>query len=124
VTICNRCANLVRCAGVSVNCVRFRPMLPSISLISVSINGLQRHISSDTVLFTGRRPWPPTVWKPAGCPIIANMDWVGVAKIGLALKVEWGPVFAGESWEEAYRYGSESIRGQRRPTVIPCQKLR
>jgi hypothetical protein len=26
---------------------------------------------------------------------LANMDWVEVAKIGLALKVEWGPVFAG-----------------------------
>ena len=42
VTLCNRCANLVRCAGVSDNCVRFRPMLPSISPFSTSINGLQR----------------------------------------------------------------------------------
>ena len=25
---------------------------------------------------------------------LANRDWVGVAEIGLALKVEWGPVFA------------------------------
>ena len=25
---------------------------------------------------------------------LANMDWVGVAEIGLVLKVEWGPVFA------------------------------
>ena len=25
---------------------------------------------------------------------LAKMDWVGVAEIGLALKVEWGPVFA------------------------------
>ena len=50
---------------------------------------------------------------------LANMDWVEVAEIGLALKVEWGPVFAGESRAEAYRYGGESLRGQRRPTVNP-----
>ena len=25
---------------------------------------------------------------------LANMGWVGVAEIGLALNVEWGPVFA------------------------------
>ena len=25
---------------------------------------------------------------------LAKMGWVGVAEIGLALKVEWGPVFA------------------------------
>ena len=68
---------------------------------------------------SGRRPWPTTVWQPAGCPIIANMGGVEVAEIGLALKVEWGLVFAGESREETYSYGDESIRGQRRPTVIP-----
>ena len=50
---------------------------------------------------------------------LAKMDWVGVAKIGLALKVEWGPVFAGEYREKAYRYGGESLRGRLRPTVIP-----
>ena len=33
----------------------------------------------------------------------ANMDWVEVAEIGLALKVEWGLVFAGEFREKAYR---------------------
>ena len=50
---------------------------------------------------------------------LAKMGWVGVAEIGLALKVEWGPVFACESRAEAYRYGGESLRGQRRPTVNP-----
>ena len=50
---------------------------------------------------------------------LANMDWVEVAEIGLSLKVEWGPVFAGEYREKAYRYGGESLRGQRRPTVNP-----
>ena len=49
---------------------------------------------------------------------LANMDWVGVAEIGLALKVEWGPVFAGEVREEAYRYGASLFganAGQRCP---------
>ena len=55
---------------------------------------------------------------------LANMGWVGVAEIGLALKVEWGPVFAGESRAEAYRYGDESLLGRRRPTVIPRHKRR
>ena len=56
--------------------------------------------------------------------MIANMDWVEVAEIGLALKVEWGPVFACESRAEAYRYGGESLRGRRRQTVIPPHKRR
>ena len=37
------------------------------------------------------------------CFELANMGGEGVAEIGLALKVEWGPVFAGESREKAYQ---------------------
>ena len=40
------------------------------------------------------------------CFELANMGGEGVAEIGLALKVEWGPVFAGESREKAYQRGA------------------
>ena len=49
---------------------------------------------------------------------LANMGWVGVAEIGLSLR--WsGAGVCRESREEACRYGGESFRGRRRPTVIP-----
>ena len=52
---------------------------------------------------------------------LAKMDWVGVAKIGLALKVEWGPVFAGESREKACQRGAVCHKSDTIPSPPPTR---
>jgi hypothetical protein len=53
---------------------------------------------------------------------LANMDLVEVAEIGLALKVEWGPVFAGEYREKAYQRGAFCHKAGSNPSPITDQR--